>query len=155
DWFWPAAAKLGLPGMTPTSGRPKDFLRVVERNPDLIFIIDHMGISEDIAKAGTLAEAAAATVAFAKHPDGSVKMSSGPHKAPHPYPFPDMTDHLKRVFDAFGPRRCFWGTDITAGLAKFPYTYKQRVTHFTETLGFLSEEDKDWVMGRAITTRLG
>jgi predicted TIM-barrel fold metal-dependent hydrolase len=154
DWFWPAAAKLGIPVMTPTSGRPKDFLRVVERNPELIFIIDHMGLSEDIAKAGKLPEAVGDTIAFSKHPNVSVKMSSVPHKSSEPYPFSDVSDHLKRVFDAFGPRRCFWGTDLTAGIAKFPYTYRQRVTHFTETLAFLSEEDKNWVMGRAIMTRL-
>jgi hypothetical protein len=34
-------------------------------------------------------------------------------------------------------------------------TYKQRVTHFTEELLFLSEQDKDWIMGRAIRARLG
>ena len=33
-------------------------------------------------------------------------------------------------------------------------SYSQRVTHFTEELSFLSESDKDWVMGRAILTRL-
>ena len=33
-------------------------------------------------------------------------------------------------------------------------TYKQRITHFTETLSFLTESDKDWVMGRAILQRL-
>jgi hypothetical protein len=33
-------------------------------------------------------------------------------------------------------------------------SYRQRVRHFTETLDFLSEEDKDWVMGRAIMARL-
>ena len=33
-------------------------------------------------------------------------------------------------------------------------TYGQRVTHFTEELPFLSQDDKDWVMGRAILTRL-
>src|SRR3979409_313619 len=43
DWFWPEAAKYRIPVMTPTSGRAPDFLRIVERNPDLIFIIDHMG----------------------------------------------------------------------------------------------------------------
>jgi hypothetical protein len=32
-------------------------------------------------------------------------------------------------------------------------TYGQRVTHFTEELTFLSEEDKDWIMGRAIIAR--
>jgi hypothetical protein len=34
-------------------------------------------------------------------------------------------------------------------------TYPQRVAHFTEHLDFLSEDDKDWVMGRAILARLG
>jgi predicted TIM-barrel fold metal-dependent hydrolase len=155
DWFWPAAAKLGIPVMTPTSGRSRDFLRIVERNPELIFIIDHMGLSEESAKAGKLKEAVDETLAFAQHPNVSVKMSSVPHKSAQAYPFADMSEHLHRVFDAFGSRRCFWGTDLTAGLEKFPYSYRQRVTHFTETLGFLSEEDKDWVMGRAVMTRLG
>jgi predicted TIM-barrel fold metal-dependent hydrolase len=152
DWFWPAAAKHAIPVMTPTSGRAPDFLRIVERNPDLIFIIDHMGISEEIAKAGKLAEAVDQTVAFAKHPNVSVKLSSVPAKSAEPYPFRDMTAHLRRVFDAFGPRRCYWGTDLTAAPTKS--TYRQRVTHFTETLDFLSEDDKDWVMGRAILARL-
>ena len=155
DWFWPAAAKLGIPVMTTIGGRAKIYLGLVERNPELVFIIDHMGLSDDSAKAGGLADAVTNTVAFARYPNVCVKMSSVPHKSSQPYPFPDMTEHLKRVFDAFGPRRCFWGTDLTAGLEKFPYTYRQRVTHFTETLAFLSEEDKDWVMGRAIMTRLG
>ncbi len=68
------------------------------------------------------------------------------------YPLRDMTEHIKRCFDAFGPRRCYWGTDLTNALAKA--TYRQRITHFTEELPFLSEEDKDWVMGKAILARL-
>jgi hypothetical protein len=47
---------------------------------------------------------------------------------------------------------CYWGTDITNSLAVA--TYRQRVTHFTEQLSFLSESDKEWVMGRAILARL-
>ena len=67
---------------------------------------------------------------------------------------PAEADRVYR--DAFGPRRCFWGTDLTAGIDRFPkLTYQQRVTHFTEELPFLSEQDKDWVMGRAIMRRLG
>jgi predicted TIM-barrel fold metal-dependent hydrolase len=152
DWFWPAAAKARIPVMTPTVGRAPDFLRVVERNPDLIFIIDHMGISEEAAKAGKLVDAVSQTVAFAQHPNVSVKMSSIPPKSAEPYPFRDLAPHLRRVFDAFGSRRVFWGTDLTGSLGKF--TYRERITHFTETLDFLTEEDKDWVMGRAILTRL-
>jgi predicted TIM-barrel fold metal-dependent hydrolase len=64
----------------------------------------------------------------------------------------DMTAHIRRLFDAFGPRRSYWGTDLTNSYAKA--TYKQRITHFTETLDFLSAADKEWVMGRAILERL-
>jgi len=52
------------------------------------------------------------------------------------------------------PVRCLhWATDITNSLAKA--SYRQRVTHITEALSFLSESDKDQVMGRAILARLG
>ena len=112
-----------------------------------------MDLSVDIAKAGKTAEAIAATVALAKYPNVSCKMSSAPTYSLEAYPFADMKPHLKRVFDAFGPQRCYWGTDMTNSFAKA--TYKQRIAHFTETLDFLSEQDKDWVMGRAIEQRLG
>jgi predicted TIM-barrel fold metal-dependent hydrolase len=115
-----------------------------------------MNVSDETAKTGKIPEAITEVVEFAKHPNVQVKMSSIAHKSSQAYPFRDLTDHLKRVFDAFGPRRCFWGTDVTAGIDRFPsFTYQQRITHFTEELPFLSEDDKDWVMGRAIMRRLG
>ena len=40
--------------MTSTAGRARDFLRIVERNPDLVFIIDHMNLSDETAKAGRI-----------------------------------------------------------------------------------------------------
>src|SRR5438105_12441717 len=48
--------------------------------------------------------------------------------------------NVRRVFDAFGPRRCFWGTDMTNSFTKA--CYRQRVTHFTEELDFLSEDTR-------------
>jgi hypothetical protein len=32
--------------------------------------------------------------------------------------------------------------------------WRQRLTHFTEHLDFMSAQDKDWVLGRAIMQRL-
>ena len=89
---------------------------------------------------------------FAKHPNVSVKLSASPLMSKEPYPFRDMAPHIQRLFEAFGPQRCYWGTDVTNSLAKA--TYRQRVTHFTEELKFLTEADKDWIMGRAIVARL-
>ena len=82
----------------------------------------------------------------------SVKLSAAPNYSREPYPFRDFTPHIKRLFELYGPQRCYWGTDMTNSFAKA--TYRQRITHFTEELSFLTESDKDWVMGRAILERL-
>jgi predicted TIM-barrel fold metal-dependent hydrolase len=152
DWFWPAAEQAGIPVMF-FGGKMADYARIAERHPGLALIIDHMGLSLDIAKAGKRDEAIDQTVALARFANVSVKLSSAPAYSFEPYPYRDMAPFIRRCFDAFGPRRSFWGTDMTNSFGKA--TYRQRVTHFTETLDFLSEDDKDWVMGRAIMARLG
>jgi predicted TIM-barrel fold metal-dependent hydrolase len=152
DWFWPAAEKAGLPVMFLAPGRVATFAPIAERHPGLPLIIDHMGVNAVIAKEKRVPEVIGQAVALAKYPNVSIKMSNIASMTLEPYPFRDMTEHLRRVFDAYGPRRCYWGTDLTQTFAKA--TYRQRVTHFTEALDFLSEEDKDWVMGRAIQERL-
>ena len=152
DWFWPAAEKAGIPVMF-LGGKMSEYARIAERHPQLALIIDHMGLSLDIAKSNKRAEAIDQTVALAKYPNVSVKLSSAPAYSFEPYPYRDMSPFLKRCFDAFGPRRCYWGTDMTNSFAKA--SYRQRITHFTEELDFLSEDDKDWIMGRAILARLG
>ncbi len=152
DWFWPLAEQYDLPVMF--YGAPMaNFARVAERHPRLTMIADHLGTTGEVAKSGKLAEAVAETAALAKYPNVSVKLSTTPFYSAEAYPFADMTPHIRRLFDAFGPRRCYWGTDLTNSYNKA--TYKERITHFTETLDFLSAEDKEWVMGRAILERLG
>ena len=152
DWFWPAAEKAGIPVMFLTTGETPRFAAIAERHPQLALIIDHMGVSSETARNRKLAEAIDQSAALAKYPNVSVKLSSAPSFSSEPYPYRDMTPHIRRLFDAYGPRRCYWGTDVTNSYAKA--SYRQRVTHFTEELSFLSEADKDWIMGRAIVERL-
>jgi len=153
DWFWPAAEKAGIPVMFLTTGQTPLFARITERHPQLILIIDHMGVSSAAVRNKTLPVAIDHAAALAKYPNVSVKLSSAPLFSSEPYPFRDVTRYIRRLFDAYGSRRCYWGTDVTNSFAKA--SYRQRVTHFTEELDFLSEDDKDWVMGRAIVERLG
>jgi predicted TIM-barrel fold metal-dependent hydrolase len=153
DWFWPAAEKAGLPVMFLAPGNLPRFDKIAQRHSQLPLIIDHMNLTIDIAKAGTIKNAIDDVVALAKYSNVSVKVSSAPTYSLEPYPWRDMSEHIKRCFDAYGPRRCYWGTDITNAFHKS--TYRQRITHFTQELKFLSEEDKAWVMGRAILARLG
>jgi predicted TIM-barrel fold metal-dependent hydrolase len=152
DWFWPEAEKFGIPVMF--YGAPMAlFAPIAERHPQLTLIADHLGVTGDIAKSDRMTEAVGKTAALARYPNVSVKLSTTPFYSAESYPFRDMTVHIRRLFDVFGPQRCYWGTDLTHSLNKC--TYGQRVTHFTETLDFLSADDKRWVMGDAIRVRLG
>ena len=46
-------------------------------------------------------------------PNVAVKATGAPHYSTQPYPFRNIRDGLHRIFDAIGPKRMFWGTDIT------------------------------------------
>jgi predicted TIM-barrel fold metal-dependent hydrolase len=152
DWLWAAAEKAELPVMCFSPGQTSAFGRVAERYPQLAMILDHMNVTAAMARNDTLAQAIGETVALARYPNVSVKVSNTAGLSREPYPWRDIAVHIKRVFDAYGPQRCYWGTDMTNSYAKG--NYRQRITHFTEELSFLSESDKDWVMGRGIVQRL-
>jgi len=57
-----------------------------------------------------------------------------------------MHTFVRQIYDAFGPQRLFWGTDIT----KMPCSWRQCVTMFTEEMPWLSEPDKALIMGQAL-----
>jgi predicted TIM-barrel fold metal-dependent hydrolase len=113
DWFWPAAAKAGLPVMFLINGRSAQVVRIAERHPQLTLIVDHMGVTSDVVKAGKLAGAIDQTLLLAKYPNVSVKLSAAPNYSMESYPFRDFLPHIRRLFDAYGPQRCYWGTDIS------------------------------------------
>jgi predicted TIM-barrel fold metal-dependent hydrolase len=117
------------------------------RCPGLKLIVDHMGFARATMdeKAGPGADR---MIALARHPNVFVKVSALPCFSTEPYPFQNLREPLRRVIEAFGPRRSFWGSDIT----RVPPTcsLRQVVTHFTEELDFLSSSDLEWIMGRGL-----
>ena len=66
-------------------------------------------------------------------------------------PFRSFHEHLHRCFDAFGPERMFWGTDIT----RMPCSWRQCVSVFTEELPWLKGRDLELVMGEAVCNWVG
>ena len=152
DWLWPAAEKAGLPVMLLATEMAPALSRIAQRHPQLTLILDHMGMAVSTRKAGRTANAIEDAASLARYPNCSVKLSATASYSREDYPWRDFNAHIRRLFDAYGPRRCYWGVDLTSAFGGA--SYRQRVTHFTEHLAFLSEEDKDWVMGRALLERL-
>ena len=152
DWFWPVAESAQLPVMYLALGAGGAAMaKIAERHPKLPLIVDHMGM----VKGGSLelSEAISCTLELAKYENVSVKLSAIANNSREPYPFRDYTPHLKRLFDAYGPDRCYWGTDVTNGLDRA--TYNERVTSFVEvTSTFMTPDEQKLVMGAALLKRL-
>ncbi len=148
DGLFASCEKAAVPLMIYAPGLLPHFARIAERHPQLALIVDHVGMNRSVPSA----QAATDTIALAKYPNVTVKMKAGAQYAPEPYPYPNVSAQFKRVFEAYGAPRLHWETDITQTLNEGGY--KHRIAHFTEELKFLSEDDKDWIMGRSILARL-
>ncbi len=153
DWFWGACEREGLPVGLLAGGYMAAFGKIAERHPGLKIHIDHCGRgggggnSKDDAVFADLPE----MLALAKLPNVALKLSGAPSYSSAAYPYRNIHQYLERMFDAFGPQRCFWGTDIT----RMPCSYRQCVTMFTEELPWLKGSDLELVMGQAICDWLG
>ncbi len=150
DWLWPAAEKEGLPIAMMGGLFLAKFREIAERHPHLKMIVDHCGLNRQ----GQDAEAFVhldELVRLAKLPNVAVKATGAPHYSTHGYPFRNIQDGLHRIFDAFGPKRFFWGTDIT----RMPCSYRECVTFFTEELPWLKDHHLEDVMGRGLCEWIG
>ena len=145
DWFWDAAERYNVPVMAFAPEAVPKLGEVAERHPGLRLIVDHMGLSSAL-RGKPLDGAIDNLVKLARLKNVAVKVSALPCYVEEAYPFPTLHGLARRVVDAFGPQRCFWGTD----LSHLTSTYKQCLTLFTEELHFLSDNDKEWILGRGI-----
>jgi predicted TIM-barrel fold metal-dependent hydrolase len=150
DWLWPAVERAGIPLMVLVPGSLDVLDRIAGQHPGLKLVIDHVGL--DIRGKGPRVWEDLPTVcALAKHPNVAVKASGMPSLSTESYPFRDLHPHIRTLVDAFGPRRTFWGTDLT----RMPCTYYECISLFTEHLPWLKGEDLECVMGRGVCEWLG
>ena len=148
DWLWPVAEEAGVPIAVMATDSLGLIGGVAERHPGLRLTVDHLGGRGGMT---TLKDHEAMThmpdlLALARHPNVAVKATGAPGYSGESYPFPVMQTYIRQIYDAFGPERTFWGTDIT----KMPCSWRECVTLFTEELPWLGENDKRLIMGDAI-----
>jgi predicted TIM-barrel fold metal-dependent hydrolase len=148
DWLWAAAEEADVPIAMLATDCLADIGRIAERHQGLRLTIDHLGGRGGLT---TLKDDAAMThmpelTALARHPNIAVKATGAPGYSSAGYPFRPMHTYLRRIYDAFGPERMFWGTDIS----KMPCSWRECVTMLTEELEWLSDEDRRLIMGDAL-----
>lgn len=117
---------------------------IIARFPKVPIVIDHLGkveVDETPPHQGLTN-----LLNLAQYPKVYVKVSNMNGMSQQPYPHTDTFDIVRKVYDAFGPRRLMWGTD-------FPYVldscgYRPALELVQKHLDFLSDEDKAWILGK-------
>ena len=151
DWLWAGAEKAGLPVMMNITHAITPLIDdVAARFPGLRLLIGHLGLTQEKYDEEAFQDLDR-LLALAKRPNVAVNASSLPCQTKDSYPYRRLHPYLRRVHDAFGPRRMFWGSD----LSRLPCTYRQSITMFTEEMPWLSAGDKEWIMGRGLCEWLG
>ncbi len=144
DWLWSAAEELDIPLMVLVPGSVPALGAIAEQHPRLRLIVDHLALmpgKDDVAFANL-----DQVLRLARLPNVAAKASAMPFFTAEIYPFPGLHKYIRQVYDAFGPQRMFWGTDWT----RLPCPWREAVDLFTEELPWLTTQDKELIMGRAI-----
>jgi predicted TIM-barrel fold metal-dependent hydrolase len=151
EWMFGLAEELGLPVALCGPILMPVVARVAESYPTLSLVIDHFGLIA-YGDDGGLVQSPD-VLSWARYPNVAVKLTGAPDYANDAYPFPGMQQVIRSLYDAYGPQRLFWGTDITRvnghGGTRHKATWRQCVTMFTEHMDWLSGADLELIMGRA------
>lgn len=150
DWLWPEAERLGVPVGLLVPHQLAVVDAIAGRHPGLRLMVDHMARARGSRDAAGFADLDN-LLALARHPNVAVKATGIPSYSSEPYPYRNIQPYLRRIFDAFGPQRMFWGTDVT----RMPCSWRQCVTLFTEELHWLAGRDLELVMGEALRSWTG
>ena len=144
DWFCSFAEEEDVPAMLLASGQLGALGDLARARPGLRLAVDHLGLTR-------------------QHPmrpsrprsrnwwrwRGWTTSRSRRRRPPATAPSPTRTRRCTRssaAYDAFGPERLFWGSD----LSRLRGSYPDLVRLFREELDFLSPADVEAVMGRSV-----
>lgn len=131
--------KVPMTVLAPVSRMP-DVMRLAEQFPDLTVVIDHMADCplnqpQELEK----------LLALQRFPRLYVKISHTWSLSAQPYPYLDSQRQVRRLYDAFGPRRLIAGSDWPISQ---PFcTYAQAIDVARSHMDFLNAEDKRWICG--------
>lgn len=151
EWLWTEAERAQVPIMALVTQDMLHWIdRIAERHGGLKLAICHLALPTDKRDEEAFRDFDKLFV-LAGRPNVAVKASALPAYTSESYPFPGLHSHLRRVYDAFGPERIFWGTDFS----RLSCPYGQAVSLFTEELSWLTGQDKTLIMGAALCRWLG
>ncbi len=118
--------------------------RMCRKFPDTPVIIDHLA---RIGIDGTIRDRdVEALCGLAGHKNVLVKVGAFYALGKKKPPYTDLAPMIEKVVKAFGARRCMWESDCPFQVVEGKY--QDSIDLVRKRLGFLSDEDRDWLLRR-------
>ena len=155
DWFWPEAERLGVAVYFLRPGRPEDIADVAARHPDLRIACNHLALG-GARSPDALAAHVEKLAALVPHQNVAITISSLWGSSQAGYPYTDIHDSIRRVYDLFGASRLAWATDYTAARGRLgdAVTYPMLRDFVEIALSALSAAERDDIFGGTISRLL-
>ena len=144
-----AAAQASIPVNIMCSGQLPLLGELARRHPATQIVVDHVGLAqpqEPPAPPEPFSDLAN-VVSLAALDNVAIKISGACTLSQQPFPYTDIWEPLRKIFDAFGFDRCMWGTDWTRAVALL--TFQQGVEAFRVT-DQLSDTERSALMGGSL-----
>jgi predicted TIM-barrel fold metal-dependent hydrolase len=120
--------------------------RMCRRFPATTVIIDHLGRIGAGPDGAIRDDDVEALCALAKHRNVYVKVGAFYALGKKTPPYLDLAPLIRRVVEAFGPRRCMWESDCPFQVVKD--RYEDSIALVRDHLPFLGKDDRDWLLFR-------
>lgn len=148
--FFTAAETHRLPLFATIGDRLDLAITIPQRHPDLLFVIDHLGMNQRTADDPPFRNLDQ-LLAFARLPNVAAKLCSAPAQSREPFPYRDVWPALHRIIESFGPERLMWASDFTERRRRFNYT---ELLDFLRHTDEVSENDKEQILGGSLRRML-
>ena len=152
--FFATAAELGVVASLAVSPRwLKDLRAVAVENPTLPILLHHMVLPEKNS-GGYLQGDIDEIIETGKVPNIGIKISGFHYNNRNikDFPFSDSQMLFKIIYDAYGARRLFWGSDFPASRDKI--TYAQSIDVVRQHSPFIPEIEMAKIMGENLNKLL-
>jgi predicted TIM-barrel fold metal-dependent hydrolase len=142
--LWQRCNELKVPMtvLAPVTRLP-DLTPLIEANPELTVVIDHMADSPldrpDLLKL---------LLDLARYPKVFVKISDMWVLSKQPYPFPDAQEQVRRLIAEFGANRLMWATNWPVSLQQLDYN--RIVDLYRDHFGFVSREEHEDILSGTV-----
>ncbi|HXC95643.1 MAG TPA: amidohydrolase family protein [Edaphobacter sp.] len=142
--LWRRCSQLKVPMtiLAPITRMP-DLALLIEKNPDLTIVIDHMADCpiDQPDKLQLLLD-------LAHYPKVFVKISHLWSLSAQPYPYVDTIPQITTLVEAFGASRLMWATDWPISLTQL--SYSKAVALYRDHLDFLSPADHQQILYKTV-----